>query len=53
MTLLVLLACAVGLTAFPSLAYAWERRMHPAEWTRLNLVAVASGAFLTEIALML
>lgn len=53
MTLLVLLACAVGLTAFPSLAYAWERRMHPAEWTRLNLVAVASGAFLTEIALLL
>lgn len=53
MTLLVLLTCAIGLTWFPSVAYAWERRMHPAEWTRLNLVAVASGAILTEAALLL
>lgn len=53
MTPLVLLGCALGLTALPVAAYAWGRRLVPRRWAHLVILSIASGAVLVEAALLL
>lgn len=49
----VLAAIGLSLLALPRLAHPLGRRLHPAEWARLCLVAVVGGALVVETAAFL
>jgi hypothetical protein len=51
--LFVLLASGLALLTLPAVARPLGRRLHPSEWARLSLVAVAGGAVVMEVAAVL